>query len=304
MPWIVPAATAVVGVGGAIYNALKKDKQPSPVEKAAAEKAEKARDAAFHYGGDPGAAARDSADYANKADQWRNTKAPDINYSGATNYQKQGDESRGLGMEDRTAQLDALSKMREAANGTAPSKAELMMRRGAAENAATQTSFAAGARGPAALAMAQQNAAANTASANARTTSDAGMLRADEMSQARNAYGGMTNSLRSSDDAQRSQDLAYQKQMADQARAQTDLGFNYQQLGQQGQLGFEKLRAGVQEFEGNAAMGRQGDRLAWQNLQNKTNADAQKRQDDMTMGFIKMGADSASAANTGGGKKA
>jgi hypothetical protein len=96
-------------------------------------------------------------------------------------------------------QQGALQLQREAAMGMAPSEAAYQMQSGLNQAAAQQTSAAGSARGSAALAMAQGNAAANTANMQQQTFSDAGRLRAQEMAQARDAYMGGASQMRQQD---------------------------------------------------------------------------------------------------------
>lgn len=96
-------------------------------------------------------------------------------------------------------QAGALQLQREAAMGMAPSEAAYQMQSGLNQAAAQQTSQAGSARGSAALALAQGNAAANTANMQQQTFSDAGRLRAQEMAQARDAYMGGASNMRQQD---------------------------------------------------------------------------------------------------------
>ena len=133
----------------------------------------------------------------------------------------------------RDSQASALSLQQQAAMGNAPSRAELLSRHQMDQAASAQQSLAAGARGPAALAMAQQQAAGNTARSMSDISANTSAMRADEMAQARNAYiQGATG--------MRGQDLGAQ-QMEYNRQAQTDasqrawagqgLGIEQQQIG-------------------------------------------------------------------------
>jgi hypothetical protein len=208
------------------------------------------RSDAFNYGGDPRMGASEAGYARDQANMWAAQRSPDINYIESARYGNMGDESRGMGMQSRDAQMQAMGLMRDAAMGNAPSRAELMMQQGAAQNAATQMQMAAGARGPAALAMAQQQAAANTSMGNAQNTASAGMMRADEMERARGALGGMTGQMRGMDYQQRQQDLDYQAGASQRAQANAQLGLGYRQMGQAGALGYDSMRNNILTTQG------------------------------------------------------
>jgi hypothetical protein len=165
--------------------------------------------------------------YNGLANRYMNTQAPNIDYGGANQYM-------GLGNQARGAQSNALSLEQQAAMGNAPSQAAIMMKQGNDQAMANQLSLAAGARGPAAMAMAQQQAAGNTANLQTQNINNTGALRAQEMANARGSYMSGASGMRS-------QDLASQQQMAQQAQQQAQLGLGYGQLGLQGGLGFSQL---------------------------------------------------------------
>jgi hypothetical protein len=96
-------------------------------------------------------------------------------------------------------QAGALQLAREAAMGNAPSEAAFMMQRGLDSAVAGQQSAAGSARGAAALAQAQSNAAANTANLQNQAYTSAGQLRANEMAAARGQYGGLAGQMRQQD---------------------------------------------------------------------------------------------------------
>lgn len=96
-------------------------------------------------------------------------------------------------------QAGALQLVREAAMGNAPSEAAYMMQRGLDQAVAGQQSAAGSARGAAALANAQGNMAANQANLQNQAFTQAGQLRANEMAQARGAYGGLAGQMRQQD---------------------------------------------------------------------------------------------------------
>lgn len=96
-------------------------------------------------------------------------------------------------------QNGAIQLAREAAMGQAPSEAAYAMQSGLNQSNAMQTAMAGGARGAAAIAQAQGNAAANVANSNNQAFNEAGRLRAQEMAQARGQYGGLAGQQREQD---------------------------------------------------------------------------------------------------------
>ena len=103
--------------------------------------------------------------------------------------------------QSREGQSDALALMRARANNTDPntSVSGKMMNAGLARVMSANQSAAAGARGPAGLALAQQQSAANTANAMQQTSADAGAAAAQEASQNLNAWSGAATNQRGQD---------------------------------------------------------------------------------------------------------
>lgn len=276
MPW-VPAAIAG---GAAIYGAVKGSGSSSPAPDPASDPnspanrlAAQTKDNDFSYGGDNGgertfqngkwvqgpngaqqAIARDQG----MGQKWADMQAPTTDYT-------QGNQSRG-------SQQDALSMMRSAANGNAPSAAETMMRQGNDQAVANSLAMAAGARGQGAMAGAQQSAMGNASAMSTTNVNNMGAMRAGEMANARGQYGSMASGLRGQDDA-RSQ---YGSNLAMQQRA----------LGQQGQLGFEQLGSHVADAQLGARMAHQGGDEAHWMAQMKTDQASTDRNVNAYMGGI------------------
>lgn len=101
----------------------------------------------------------------------------------------------------RAEQGNSLGMLRDAAMGKAPSRAELLSRHQMDQAASAQNSLAASARGPAALAMAQQQAAGNTARSMSDISANTSAMRADEMARARDAYMSGASGMRGQDQA-------------------------------------------------------------------------------------------------------
>ncbi len=131
------------------------------------------------------------------------------------------------GDQTRQSQQNALGMMQQAAQGSAPSAAAQMMQQGNNQAVANQLAMAAGARGAGAMAGAQQQAMGNASNMSTQNQNNMGVLRAQEMAQARGAYGNMATGMRGQDQGQ--------------AQFGANLAMSQRQLNQQGQLGFEGM---------------------------------------------------------------
>lgn len=156
----------------------------------------------MNWGGGPGG-----------AEHWSKMGLDNLDNAGAARNWAMGQAQQDRGpqaLEDQTLsnreadarygdQNGALQLAREAAMGNAPSEAAYMMQRGLDSAVAGQQSAAGSARGAAAMAQAQSNAAANTANLQNQAFTQAGQLRANEMAQARGQYGGLAGQQREQD---------------------------------------------------------------------------------------------------------
>ncbi len=249
--------------GDAVMNASGTTPAMTPEAQAAAD-AKRAMDDranAFQYGGRPGAAAADMDRYRNMGRAWSGLQSPGNDYGQANGYAGMGDQARG-------SQQDALGMMRDAAMGNAPSVAQLQQQRGMQDAMSSQLALAAGARGASGLAQAGYNAAGNVAALQRGGAMDASMLRANEMANARGAYGQMGTAMRG-------QDLGFYGQASNNAQSNGQLGLGYRQLGLQGQLGFENLGQGVAGSQMNGQMGLYGANDANFNAQQARNNQSQ-----------------------------
>lgn len=170
----------------------------------------------YQYGGYEGGA-RDAANfYAWTADAAENRKGEQINY-----YDAQGD--RFNNGRARLGQESIAEAMRQRALGNAPTIAQLEADRQIGQANAAQTSIAASARGPAALALAQQQEAANVANADSTISNAAQINAAKERRDDEVAAFGAQTGLRQGDQAQ---------QAADAQQAQAQAAINAQQRAQ------------------------------------------------------------------------
>ncbi len=260
MPWI-PAA---VGAAGAIYAGVDAaaaaggpGDDDAAQQKIWDDEAAAKRDAAFQRGGHGGSdevvanagptgpygipvngihtvhhnsgAEDEIARDRGHADAWAGMQAPTVDNT-------QSNQSR-------QSQQDALGMMQQAAQGNAPSAAAQMMQQGNDQAVANQMAMAAGARGAGAMAGAQQQAQGNAANMSTQNQNNMGVLRAQEMAQARGAYGNMASGIRGQDQGQ--------------AQFGANLELQQRGLNQQGQLGFEGMAQHVGDSALQASMAKQ-----------------------------------------------
>lgn len=206
------------------------------------------QDAKFMYGGHAGGA-HEAANRYNQlgiAAQGRAGEVIDTT---------QSNETRGQAMS--MAEL-----MARRARGETPSIAQAMADRNMGQVAAEQSSAAASARGPAALALAQQNAAANTSAAQSNISGQAQINAMQERQQAEQAAFGAYGNMRGQDQA----GALAQATINAQQRAQND----------QMQLGMTGFETGVQTSQLNANMQQAG--MAATGAQNYAQMMEQRRQ--------------------------
>lgn len=205
----------------------------------------------FAYGG-VGGADEAANRYRNMAQGAQGRQGPQANYGEANTYQAAGQGAR-------RGQVNLANAMAGRASGAVPSIAGMQAQQDMQRAAAAQASAAAGARGPAGLALAQQQAANQTANVHGQISNAAQINAANERLQAEQAAFGAMSGLRQTD--QSSEGMAGQ-------RAQFQAGLQQQQRGLNdamtlGMTGFEHgVRqadlAGHQNYEQLNAANRQG----------------------------------------------
>lgn len=159
---------------------------------AAAAAAQQALNNHFEYGGRPGGAADASRYFGGLAEGAQGRQGEQINYGRAQAY---GEQAQGnAGAQGRVADL-----MWKRANGLVPSIAQMQGDRQMGQLTAAQTSAAASARGPAAMALAQQGAAANTAAGQSQISNQVQINAAQERQQAEQAAFGAYSGMRGQD---------------------------------------------------------------------------------------------------------
>lgn len=122
----------------------------------------------------------------------------------ASRYRGMGGQPVGIdttqSSQTRGAQMGALGLMQTAAQGSAPSQAEILSRKANEDAMAGQMSMAASVKGgPAAQAAAMRSAMMGQASQAAAGNREIAALRAQEMAQARGQYFGATSQARGQD---------------------------------------------------------------------------------------------------------
>lgn len=196
---------------------------------------------------------------------------------------------------------------REAAMGLAPSEAAYQMQAGLDQATAEQAGVTGGARGAAALGMAQSNEGGNVAGMQQRAFTEAGRLRAQEMAQARGLYGSLGGAQANTAMSRLGQGNQF---------SQGNLQMNDQYRGQMGQLGiglgglqrgFFGDELGV--YNTNAQIGLQGQQIAAGQDRSATSITADinqantKRKDDIVDGVTRgvgTGAAAGGQYNPGG----
>ncbi len=219
-----------------------------------------ARGNAFQWQGQPGGAAADAARYQGMGQQWGGI-------NGSNDYSTAA-EAAGMGNQARGSQADALNMMQGAANGNTPSFAEIQQRQGMDNAMGSQLAMAAGARGASGLAQANYNAAGNVAGLQRQAATQGSELRAQEMANARGAYGQMATGMRG-------QDLGFFNQFSQNAQANGQLGLGYRQLGAQTQLGYEGMGYNVNNAQYGGQQAQYGANQAAFDAQQQRNNQAQ-----------------------------
>jgi hypothetical protein len=240
LPAIGGAATGI-GAGVAGF-ALGKDVEYSPE---AFKDSKEYNPNAFQYGGHTGGAAEAAGRYANTSNDY-NAQA---RYATDQAYGALGaaynDRNNAAGA--RGEQQTALGLMRARATGAAPSIAGMQAQRDMEMARAAQTSAAASARGPAAMALAQQNAAANMGAQQQGISRDAQIAAAQERLAAEQAYMGGASGIRQ-------QDYAGAQQATGMANTAAGMSGQFQQTG----LGYTRMENEVQRQQVESQMRQQG----------------------------------------------
>ncbi len=202
-----------------------------------------------------------------------------LNYGGSEDWFNKAKLDRFNAMRDRGSQSDALGGMKAAANGAAPSRAELLGQGMIDQSLHAQMAGAAGARGgPLAQMAAQRQVGNNAASFQAQGSQQLAALRADEMERARSQYMQGASAMRGQDYQGAQQAMGAAGQQAQMAQAQGQLTADQRHMNQQAQMGYEGMAYDVNKdvfngANGTAAMNQQNSQF------NKQMQMAQSQQD-------------------------
>lgn len=202
----------------------------------------KVDDNAYNYGGRPNGA----ADAAASAERTSNDYNAQARYATDQAY---GDRNNAGAA--RAEQGNAMAMMKARASGAVPSAAQMQGQRDMEAARAGQASAAAGARGPGALALAQQNAAANTAAAQQNISGQSQVNAMNERERAESAYMGAATGMRQQDYAGAQQAAGMSGQFQNTAQGYAGLQNNIQQS----QLNAGMNRESQKSANANAVMG-------------------------------------------------
>lgn len=239
-------------------------------------------DDAYQYGGQKGGSEFYSKAYGGVSE--RSLAQQDKFYGQQEQQLANAMEDRGRALEARGGQLTAADLMMARAQGKVPSIAQMQADRQMGQLAAEQTSQAASARGPAALALAQQNQANATATGQSAISGQAQINAAMERERAEQAAFGAYSGMRGQD---------YQGQQL----SQQGQGIALQGAGQAGQqaLGYSGLQHSVNTAQLQARGNKQAQESADKWAQASQDAANRARQDAKEAGYLNM------VASAGGG---
>lgn len=193
----------------------------------------------YEYGGRAGAADARAGMYDGLAHGAALREGAQADYAAAN-------ADRAQAQQARAQQAQALDLQRQAALGQAPSVAQLQMVAGMDQAMRGQEAQRASARGAAGVAMADYGAAANIAATQQATNQQMGILRAQEMATARDAYMQGATGIRGMD---------YQaaQQAAAMAQFQTEQEMRQREMNDRQQMGMYSMAEGVRglQMQGN-----------------------------------------------------
>lgn len=231
---------------------------------------QKERDTAFEYGGDPNKAAQDAAYFRSQAEAAQSRRGEVIDTT-------RGDEWRSAVQQDREVQRQAAHLMEQRARGLVPSISEMQASRDMGRMIADQSSIAAGARGNAGLALAQQTAANNSATYGSRISNDAQVNAAKERADAEQAWFGAMSGIRGQDSESQTIDLQTAQAQAGLNAAQRAQNDSYSQGMYGNEIGINQTQLAA---HGNRENLKSGQQIAAQQVQAnaQARADAQRNQ--------------------------
>jgi hypothetical protein len=196
---------------------------------------------AYQYGGNPGGAHEAASRYASLGQDAQNRTAAQATYD---------PQDRAMALAARQKQEHVGNMMLSRAMGHTPSIAGMQAQQDMQRAQAAQTAQASSARGAAGIAMAQQNAANNTANAMGQISGQAQVNAANERLQAEQNALGAFGQVRGGD--QNQQQIGTQQQQFNAGLQQQQRGFNDNY-----QLGMTNAEMGVRNSQLGAGMNQQ-----------------------------------------------
>lgn len=243
----------------------------------------------YDYGGSPEYAAQMRQHLSDRAGQAQGRQAYQLDRSSVDNAMgQQTDAMRGQAgalaneRNARAAQNEALGMYRDAALGRGPSVAAAQQQQGLEDASRMGQNLAAGAVGANPL-LAASNAASASADAARRSTTAAAQMRAQEISDARQGFAGLTGQMRQGD-------LARGQAYLD--RGQSALGAGQFAFGaEQAQGGLEMQQRGMNDLQEQAFQGFLGqmNQAALQGRMGYGNAQLQASQANAANSLAKRG---------------
>lgn len=181
----------------------------------------------FNYGGNPNGAANAANMYGNTAGTY--TGSAMGNFGQAYNEFGAADQDRNAAYGSRGQEQDALGLIADRAKGNNLISNQVAAQQ-AGQLAAEQESLANSARGPAALALAQQGRAANTSAGQSQIATNAAIAGAQEKLANEQAYLGGASNIRGQDIGQMGATTNLGSALVGSGSAQGQLGLGYSGL--------------------------------------------------------------------------
>lgn len=197
----------------------------------------------FNYAGDPEGAKKEAFKYNNWAKLAYDRQGPQLNQEFVN--QRRWDDA-----EARRNQMGIAGLMDQRARGLTPSIAQMQADRQMGQLAAAQNSAAASARGPAAIALAQQNAMGATQAGSANISANAQIAAAQERLAAEQAAFGAHSGIRGGDQAGQNLEQSF-------AGKQGDLDLGMRGMNDQFALGMSGLEHSVYQDQLGAGVNQQ-----------------------------------------------
>lgn len=211
---------------------------------------------AFNFGRDPNGATNLANKLQGNADAAQGRQGEHIDTTGADLQHNNALTDRAVAYGARQQQVGMADMMRNRASGATPSIAGMRANQDIGRAVADQTSIAAGARGPAALALANQQAAAGSAGAISNISNTAQINSAQERSDAEKSAFAAYSGLRGGDQQQQATDLHAQGQDFSQAQAQAGMNADQRKANDAYTLGSQAQSIGVTGMQLGADMNR------------------------------------------------